>query len=166
MAFFGAHPQQRHRPFINGHGPPPPAPHRQCARAFARGLIVVPGPVRRCTFSLVELQGTARLHAPPTVAITVKQAHIERFPTTQVLRCRIDDSLAICGCRELSRQIKQLRGFLLCVSQCLQLPTLASRKVTGQGRHEQEKHQRQHVFFALNAQREVGRDEQKVVGQK
>ena len=42
----------------------------------------------------------------------------------------------------------------------------ASGKVAGEGRHQQEKQQRQHVFFALDAERKIGRDKQEVIRQK
>ena len=57
------------------------------------------------------------------------------------------------------KTITPLAGLDLDDSQRLQLAALTGREVAGQGGHEQEEHQRQHIFFALDTEREVRRDE-------
>ncbi len=87
-------------------------------------------------------------------------------PTIKVLGSRADHGLAVGGGGEFAGQVKQFSGLFLGIAQCLQLPALARREVASEGRHQQEEQQGQHVFLALDAEREIRWNEQEVVGQE
>ena len=78
----------------------------------------------------------------------------------------LEYGLAVGGYRQPARQVEQLAGLRLGLAQRLQLPTLTRGQVAGERSHQQKEHQRQHIFFALNAEREVGRYEQEVIDQE
>ena len=157
--------KQGQRPFFSGQRPPPPGAGRQSAGATPGRLVVLPGPVRSGTFRFGQLR-LAALHFPATLAVAINQADVQFLPAGKMQPGSTDHRLPVGGGGELARQVEQLAGFFLRVAQRLHLPALARRKITGEGRHEQEKQQRQHVLFALDGQRKTGRHEQKIVSQK
>ncbi|KPW90336.1 peptidyl-prolyl cis-trans isomerase [Pseudomonas syringae pv. coryli] len=83
-----------------------------------------------------------------------------------MLFCCAEHRFTVSGGSHLARQVEQLTGLFLGIAQRLQLPALACRELAGQGRHQQEEQQRQHVFFALDVQGKARRNEQKVIRQE
>ncbi|MNF93541.1 hypothetical protein D3C84_762200 [compost metagenome] len=163
LALTGAYTQQRQGPLLNRQRPPPPATHRQCIRAMARRLIVLPSPVGSRPFNLGELLRSTTGNLPTALAFALEQAQLQVLPALQVLVRGIHYRLAIGRGSQLARQVEQFAGFFLGIAQGLQLPALTRGQVAGKRRHHQEKQQRQNVFFTLDTEREIRRYEQKVI---
>ncbi|MNM67889.1 hypothetical protein D3C81_794330 [compost metagenome] len=166
LAAARAHAEQRQRLLIHRQGPPPPAAIGQGIAAMPRCLAVLPGPFGSGAFVVAQRIGFAAGQAQQALAITFEQAHLQVMPAVEVLAGRVEHGLAVGGDGQPTRQVEQLTGLRLGFAQGLQLAALTGRQVTREGGHEQEEHQGQHVFFALDAEGEVRRDEQEVVSQK
>ena len=163
---FRADAEQTQRPVFARQRPPPPAPKGQGAGTLARRLVVLPGPIGGGALGFGEGQRAAGLDFPTALAVAIDQAQIQVAPAFQVVRCRTDHRLAIGGGGEFARQVEQFAGFFLGIAQRLQLSALSCGEVAGQGRHQQEKQQRQHVFFALDGEGKPRWDKQEVVSQE
>ena len=166
LTFFGTHAEQCQRPIVHRQRPPPPAPERQGAGARAGRLIMLPGPIGGGALGFGELQRPTGFDFPAALTIAIEQAQFQVGPAVEVLRRSADHSLTVGGGGEFARQVEQFAGFFLGVAQGLQLSPLPRRQVAGEGRHQQKEQQSQHVFFALDAEGESRRNEQKVIGQK
>ncbi|MNO97745.1 hypothetical protein D3C76_894650 [compost metagenome] len=166
LALFRTHTEQRQWTVLHRQRPPPPTAKRQSPGACARRLIVLPGPIGGGAFGFGEFQRATGFDFPAVRSVAVEQAQLYIIPAVEVLGCRADHGLAIGGGGEFARQVEQFAGLFLGVAQGLQLPALACRKVAGEGRHQQEEQQGQDVFFALDAEGEIRRNEQEIVGQE
>ncbi|MCY1420637.1 hypothetical protein D9M71_362640 [compost metagenome] len=133
---------------------------------MAGGLPVLPGPIGSRPFGVAEGAGFPAGHLQLAFGVALQQAHLGVLPAVQVLAGSLEYGLAVGGYRQAARQVEQLAGLRLGLAQRLQLATLARGQVAGERSHQQKEHQGQHVFFALDGEREVGRYEQEVIGQE
>ncbi|MNF93669.1 hypothetical protein D3C84_763530 [compost metagenome] len=127
---------------------------------------MLPGPIGGGAFGFGEFQRATGFDFPARLTVAIEQAQLHVFPAVEVLRGGADHGLAVGGGGEFARQVEQFGGLFLRIAQRLQLPALARGEVAGERRHQQEKQQRQYVFFALDAEGKIRRNEQKVIGQK
>jgi hypothetical protein len=157
--------EQRQHLALPRYRQPPPTPRRQCGGAQPGRLRVVAGPLRGRQFGGRERHRPALGHLPALLA-ALEQTDVQPRPTLQVLRGCTEHRLAVGRRSQQSGQLQQLRGVRLGFAQGAELLALTRGQVAGERCHQQKEQQGQHVFLTLDAQGEIGWDEQKVVRQK